>query len=667
MMTGERNRMNLLAGAGLAMAMALAACSEPESNRSEAAPPPVGEATEATRLANAAIAERLQLDAQGDFEDARRGLLAQIEADAIYDAEGNVVWPIKASDFIAGESPETVNPSLWRQAQLTNLHGLFEVVDGIWQVRGYDLAVMTVIRGETGWIVVDPLLTRETAAASLKLVNDTLGERPVTGVIYTHSHGDHFGGVRGVIDEEDAKARNVPILAPEGFLKAAVTENLLAGNHMSRRAVLMFGNALPHGPAAQVTVGLGPGLAKGSIGLIAPTEEVPGTGTQRTVDGVVFEFIDAADTEAPGEFMFYLPQFNALCTSEVASGTLHNALTPRGAHVRDLLKWSQVIDHVLTAYGKSDVVFASHHWPKWGAENVGKYLRNQRDIYRYIHDQTVRLANAGGTIAEVAEDLPEPAFQSEAFHTRGYYGTLNHNAKAVYQFYFGWWDGVPANYHAHPPVERARRLVAAMGGADAALAEGRKAFDGGDYRWAADVFNNIVFADASNAAAREWLAASYEQMGFQAESGAWRAYFLSGAQELRRGVPDTGEVNTGNKDFIAGVSSIDLFNALAVRYVPEKMKRDPFELNFRFTDTNEDILVDVGRAVVFPRLGSVAGNAAATISMSRASFDDLMLRRRGFPQLVQAGEAELQGDPAAFAAFFEALETPPFWFNVVEP
>ncbi|MBX3495866.1 MAG: MBL fold metallo-hydrolase [Parvibaculum sp.] len=667
MIIDRKIRMPLLAGASLAIALVLAACSEPETGRADIAPPPAGEATEATRLANAALAARLPLDAPGDFEDARRGLLAQIDADAIYDADGNVVWPIKASDFITGESPDTVNPSLWRQAKLTNLHGLFEVTDGIWQVRGYDLAVMTVIRGDTGWIVVDPLLTRETAAASLKLVNDTLGERPVTGVIYTHSHADHFGGVRGVIDEEDAKARAVPILAPEGFLTAAVSENLLAGNHMSRRAVLMFGNALPHGPAAQVSVGLGPALAKGSIGLIAPTEEVPGTGTRRTVDGVVFEFIDAADTEAPGEFMFYLPQFNALCTAEVASGTLHNALTPRGAHVRDLLKWSRVIDHVLTEYGTADIVFASHHWPKWGAENVEKYLRDQRDIYRYIHDQTVRLANAGGTIAEVAEALPEPALQSEAFHTRGYYGTLNHNAKAVYQFYFGWWDGVPANYHAHPPVERATRLVAAMGGADATLAEGRRAFESGDYRWAADVFNNVVFADAANKAARDWLAASYEQMGFQAESGAWRSYYLSGAQELRRGIPDVGEVNTGNKDFIAGVASIDLFNALSVRYAPEKLARDPFELNFHFTDTQEDIVVDIGRAVAFPRLGVVSENAAATIHMSRSAFDDMMLRQRSFPQLAQAGEATLEGDAAALGAFFEALETPPFWFNVVEP
>lgn len=510
----------------VAAAILLAACSpgsKSDAPDPAAKAPPIGEATDVTRAANAAVAERLPLEETSDFVDATRGLLAQLKQDTITDAEGNVVWQVSRRDFIAGDSPDTVNPSLWRQERLNSEHGLFEVTDGIYQVRGYDLAVMSVIRGDTGWIIVDPLLSQETAAAALGLVNDTLGDRPVTGVIYTHSHGDHFGGVRGVIDETDIEARGVPVLAPVGFTESAVAENLLAGNYMSRRAVLMFGNTLPSGPTGQVGVGLGPALSQGTIGLIEPTEEVPGRGTIRVIDGVTFEFIDAAGTEAPAEFMFYLPDFNALCTAEVATATFHNALTLRGAKVRDLLEWSRVIDYVLTEYGeRSDVVFASHHWPTFGKENVETFLRGQRDIYRYTHDQTVRRANRGETQFEIAEDLAEPAVQSEHFDTRGYYGTLNHNAKAVYQGYFGWWDGVPATFNAHPLEAKASRFIKAVGGEDAALAIGQEAFDEGDYRWAAEVLNYAVFANPENQAARDWLAASYEQMGFQAESGAWR-------------------------------------------------------------------------------------------------------------------------------------------------
>ncbi|KCZ52789.1 alkyl/aryl-sulfatase [Hyphomonas pacifica] len=648
---------NLMAGTAIAYAQ--------ESN---ADTPPVGVATDATRAANKAVSLRLPLDNNDDFLDATRGLLAQLKEDTIKDADGKVVWQISQRDFIEGDSPDTVNPSLWRQERLNSEHGLFEVQDGIYQVRGYDLAVMSIIRGETGWIIVDPLLSQETAAAALGLVNETLGERPVTGVLYTHSHADHFGGVRGVIDEADAKARGVPILAPIGFTESAVAENLLAGNYMNRRAMLMFGNALPSGPTGQVGVGLGPALSQGRTGLIEPTEEVSGRGTVRVIDGVTFEFIDAAGTEAPAEFMFYLPEFRALCTAEVATATFHNALTLRGAKVRDLLEWSRVIDYALTNYGdKSDVIFASHHWPTFGNENVESYLAGQRDIYRYTHDQTVRRANRGQTQFQIAEDLEEPPVQETHFDTRGYYGTLNHNAKAVYQYYFGWWDGVPATFNAHPLEEKAPRFVEAVGGEDAALAVGWKAFDEGDYRWSAEVFNYIVFANPENQAARDWLAASYEQLGFQAESGAWRDYYLTGASELRNGLPDGGQVRAGSREFIMGVPTVDLFNALAVRYAPEKLARDPFLLNFRFTDTDEAILVDVGSATAFPREGAQSDDAAATLILTRSAFNDLILQSRSFQEIAQTGEASVEGDPAALMAWFTALETPDFWFSVVEP
>ncbi|MCI5043141.1 MAG: MBL fold metallo-hydrolase, partial [Aquisalinus sp.] len=479
----------------IASFIAVAACGSSETPQAPVAEafdePPVGVATAATTAANTSVATRLPLDNETDFENASRGFLAKIEDDAIRSASGDIVWDIGQFDFLTGDAPATVNPSLWRQAKLAAQHGLFEVTDGIWQVRGYDLAVMTIIEGETGWIIIDPLTTVETAAASLQLVNDTLGARPVSGVIYTHSHVDHFGGARGVINEEEIAARDVPVIAPTGFADHAIAENVLAGNHMSRRAILMFGSSIPRNETAHVSSGLGPGVPRGSISLVLPTEEVQ-EGT-RIIDGVTFEFIDAAGTEAPSEFMFYLPEKRALCTAEVASGTFHNVLTPRGAKVRDALSWSQVIDSVLAEYGDiSDVVFASHHWPTWGQENVKAYLTGQRDVYRYVHDQTLRQANAGATMIEAAEMLPEPQFSTDMFSTRGYYGTLNHNTKAVYQFYFGWWSGNPAEYYALPSEITAARYVDAMGGAESVLALGIEAFEKGDYRWAAELLNHLV-------------------------------------------------------------------------------------------------------------------------------------------------------------------------------
>ncbi|HPF22001.1 MAG TPA: alkyl sulfatase dimerization domain-containing protein [Hyphomonas sp.] len=650
----------------LAALISLAACGKPAATPKVDEAPPAGVATEATKAANAALAERLPLDQPGDFEDAGHGLLAQIQDD-IVDENGKVVWSVHAQDFITGPAPDTVNPSLWRQQQLLREHGLFELEDGLYQVRGYDLSVMSVIRGKTGWIIVDPLISKETAAAGLKLVNDTLGARPVTGVIYTHSHIDHFGGVRGVISEADVAA-GVPVLAPIGFTENAISENLLAGNYMSRRAILMFGRTLPNGPTAQVGAGLGPATSAGTAGFIPPTEEISGRGTRRVVDGVTFEFIDAAGTEAPAEFMFYLPEYRALCTAEVATATFHNGLTLRGAKVRDFLEWSRVLDYVLTNYaGKSDISFASHHWPTFGTGNIEEYLRGQRDVYRYAHDQTVRRANAGETQFEIAEEIPEPDVQATHFDTRGYYGTLNHNAKAVYQYYFGWWDGVPATYNAWPMEERSKRMVALAGGEEAALAAGEKAFNEGDYRWAAEVFNAVVFANPENELAKQWLASTYEQQGFQAESGAWRDYFLTGAAELRQGIPEEGDARVASAEFLAGVPTVELFNALAVRYAPEKLQRDPFTLNFVFPDTQETLLLDVGKATAFPRAGAASGSAAATLTISRAAFNDLILRTRSFQDIAGAGEAKVEGDPSALLAWFTTLESPPFWFNIVEP
>ncbi|MEO1658714.1 MAG: alkyl sulfatase dimerization domain-containing protein [Pseudomonadota bacterium] len=666
---------------GSIVALAMAACAPDEADRVSSEPPspppvtedivgqlpPPGTATAATRIANAATAARLPLGEPSDRDDAARGFLAAIDNDAIRNAKGEVVWSIPQFDFLAADAPDTVNPSLWRQSQLAAMHGLFEVTDGVYQIRGYDLAVMSVIAGETGWIIVDPLTATETAAAALDLVNTTLGERPVSAMIYTHSHVDHFGGARGILTDEEIDAGDIPILAPTGFSESAVSENLLAGTHMGRRASLMFGNTIERAPHAHVGSGLGPGLPNGTISLVLPTEELYGDGSPRTIDGVIFEFIDAADTEAPAEFMFYLPEKRALCTAEVATATLHNVLTPRGAKVRDARAWSRAIDRVLALYGdKSDVVFASHHWPTWGTGNITQFLERQRDIYRYIHDQTLRHANSGASQTEAAEAIEEPVFQSETFDTRGYYGTLNHNSKAVYQHYFGWWSGVPADYYALPRTETSVRYVSAMGGAEQVLSLAKTSFAEGDYRWVAELLNHLVFAEPENKEARDWLAAAYEQLGFQSESGAWRSYFLTAAQELRVGPPDLEPLDSANRDFLRAVPTLDLFDALAARYDPALLDRDPYTIEFTFTDTDETVTLLVTEAVIVPRDGP-ADDPLTSVTMTRGDFNRLITREVRALQLALTGRMSIDGDRGALSEMFDSLETPNFWFDIVEP
>ena len=537
------------------------------------AAPPQGVATEATKAANAKVAARLPIADQTDFENANRGFLAKIEDKQILNEDGSVAWDVDKFDFIKGAAPDTVNPSLWRQGKLGSIHGLFKVTDGVYQLRGYDLAVMTLIAGKKGWIIVDPLTTPAPSKAGLALANKVLGKRRVSAVIFTHSHGDHFGGVAGVASAEDVKSGKVQIVAPHGFLRESIGENVLAGTAMNRRVQLQFGTNLSAGKARHVGVGLGQFLSKGDIALLPPTKSIGKDGETLTIDGITFEFMDASETEAPAELVFYLPQYKALHSAEVATRNFHNVLTPRGALVRDTLKWSKVIDTMLARYGaKSDVLLASHHWPTWGSDNVKTALKNQRGLYRYVHDQTLRQANQGATMHEIAENIGEPDFAATDFGVRDYYGTMNHNSKAVYQRYFGWWDGVPAHYHELPPVEGSVKYVAAMGGADKALAVGEEAFAKGEYRWAATVFNHVVFADTNNDTAKKWLASTYEQLGFQTEAGTWRSIYLSGAKELREGNDRGTDIGTSNAKVLNSIPAVDLFDALAARFNPAKMR-----------------------------------------------------------------------------------------------
>lgn len=669
--------MRIFQWCALAGLLAVAACSgldneaggeQGASSEPSAALPEAGQPTPVTAAANAAVAARLPIDDPEDMANATRGYLAKIEAEAILNEDGSVAWSNTRFDFMQDEAaPASVNPSLWRQGQLNRIHGLFEVVDGVYQIRGYDLSTMTIIRGDTGWIIVDPLLTPATARAGLALANETLGARPVTGILFTHSHADHFGGVRGIVTDAEIAAGGVTVIAPEGFTTEAVSENVLAGNYMQRRSSFQFGTGLDAGPGGHVGTGLGQSLSRGIVGLVSATVELSGEAPRLVVDGVDFEFLDAGETEAPAEFVFYLPQFKALSGAEVVTGNFHNVLTPRGALVRDTLKWSKVIDRMLVTYGDvSEVMFASHHWPVWGEEAVRKRLTNHRDNYRYVHDQTLRRANHGMTLHEIAEDIPEPDFAATDFSVRDYYGTLNHNSKAVFQRYFGWWDGVPANYHPLPAVEEAARYVEAMGGVDAALAKGQAAFEDGDYRWAATLLNHIVFAAPDDQRAKDWLAAAYEQLGFQAESGAWRNYYLLGAKELRDGAPDGSGIQLNNPELISAVPTLLLFDAMAVRFNPEKMTGEPFAIVFRFPDRDEAVSVLVGKSVAFPREGAVS-DARTVLTIDRVDFDRLIAGGASVPVLVAGGKLTLEGDPAGAAAFLGALDSFRPIYNVVTP
>ncbi|AXK35665.1 MBL fold metallo-hydrolase [Streptomyces armeniacus] len=513
---------------------------------------------------NNAVRSRYPFDDTRDLDDARRGFLGTAQEPVIRGADGGVVWNLEAYGFLAGDCPGTANPSLWRQSRLAARHGLFEVVEGIYQVRGFDLSNMTVVEGERGILVVDPLLSAEPAAAALALYRAHRGDRPVTGVLYTHSHADHFGGVRGVVTEDEVAA-GVPVLAPRGFLEHAVSENIYAGTAMARRAAYMYGAALAKGPRGQIGAGLGQTTSTGSVGLIPPTADISRTGQTETVDGIGMVFQLTPGTEAPAELNIHFPGHAALCMAENATHNLHNLLTLRGAEVRDPHEWARYLTEAIALFGdSSDVAFASHHWPVWGRERMVAYLSEQRDLYAYLHDQTVRMLNEGMTALEIAERMELPPALERAWHTHGYYGSVSHNTKAVYQKYMGWFDGNPAHLWEHPPVEAARRYVDFMGGADEVVRRARASYDSGDFRWVAQVVHHVLFAQPDHAEARALQADALEQLGYGCENGPWRNFYLMGAYELRHGSVGTPTV-TASPDLMSALTLEQLFDALAIR------------------------------------------------------------------------------------------------------
>ncbi len=622
------------------------------------------DATFHTLQANAAVA--FELDA-ADFERATRGLIAQHPTGRI---EGTFApaWDINRYDFIGTDAPPpaTVNPSLWRQAQLNMAHGLFEVAPGIWQARGYDISNITFIAGVDGWIVIDPLTSVACARECLALANEHLGQRPVTAVIYTHSHADHFGGVLGVTTNEEVAAGRCRVIAPEHFLHEAIAENLLAGPAMARRAFYQFGPSLSAGPKGHVDCGLGKAIPVDQPTLIAPTEEVTFTGQEMLVDGVRIIFQLTPETEAPAEMNFFFPDHGWLCTAEVCTHTMHNLVPIRGAQVRNALRWSKYIGEALELFGPDiTLMFASHHWPRWGNENVCSYLALQRDLYRWMHDQTLRYANHGRTAVEIAETLTLPEEFLAEGHSRGYYGNLVHNAKAVYQRYLSWYDANPAHLHQLPPAEAGTRYVAFMGGAEALLANAHRSFDEGDYRWVAEVVNHLVFADPTNIEARHLQADALEQLGYQAESATFRNAYLVGAKELRNGPPASREVRRSG--LVQALTVEQAFEAIGVRLKSENVGGQHVLINWHFTDVDERWILGLQNRTLHSIGGRHAANAAATVTLTKSGFLSIIGGGATFLESVTNGEITIEGDPAALVAVFGNLDTFASGFNIIEP
>jgi alkyl sulfatase BDS1-like metallo-beta-lactamase superfamily hydrolase len=646
----------LIAGSGLAQAQ-----------QSLTPPKP---ATPATKAANQAVLKALPFSDKSDFDDAQRGFIAaQNVVNIAKDGDGSNAWDLESfKKFIALDksAPDSVNPSLWRNAQLNMINGLFKVSDRIYQIRGYDMSNLTLVQGDKGWIIFDPLISAETARAALAFANEKLGKRPVAAVVYSHSHIDHYGGVRGIVDEADVKAGKVKIIAPEGFTEHAISENVIAGNAMSRRAIFMYGALLPRNEFGSVNSGLGQSNSTGNAGLILPSDFVEKTGQEITVDGVKMVFQMTPGTEAPAEMNTFFPQFRAMWMAENSTNTMHNILTLRGAQVRDALKWAGYLNQTIDLYGKDvDVKFQSHHWPQWGNAKIVDYWKKQRDLYKYTHDQSVNLLNKGFNGAEIAEQIQLPPELDQFWPNRGYYGTLRHNSRAVYQRYMGWYDANPSSLNDLPPEPEAKKYVEYMGGEAAVLKRAQADFDKGEYRWVAKALKHVVFANPDSKEGKSLLADTYEQLGYQAESGPWRGVYLQGAFELRNGVPKAGGVNSASPDTIKAMPPEMLFDYLAVRLNGPKAAGKKIFLNIDFTDLKKNYGLAVENAVL--NHGKPLEKADAKITLTKGTLDAIQLKEVTLEQAITKGDIKIEGRREALGEFLGLLDTFPFWFNIVTP
>ena len=638
----------------------LASCTRPNGETKGS----VADATATVLQANAAVAKAADLSDPPSFADAKRGFIAAPKGQ-VKDAAGAVLWDYDAFAFVQGAAPATVNPSLWRQALLNNHIGLFKVTEGIWQLRGFDLANITLIEGKTGWIVIDTATARETATAAMAFARQHLGNKPVSAVVFTHSHVDHFGGALGVISAEDAKARNVPVVAPVGFMEEATSENLLMGVAMARRSMYMYGSRLPRDATGIVDTGLGKAVAYGRVGILPPTIVVDKAQQELVLDGVRFVFHNVPRSEAPAEFVFYLPDLKAFGGAEMMSHTLHNLYTLRGAKVRDALKWAAYLDESLAWAADAEVVFNQHHWPVWGKARINEFIVAQRDIYKFIHDQTVRQMNAGLTGPEIAETLQLPKSLQDQLNVRGYYGTVRHNVKAVYQMYLGWYDAHPSNLDPLPPVEAGKRYVALAGGAANVLAAAQKAFDAGDFRWSAEVLKHVVYAEPKDTAARELLARSFEQMGYMAEASTWRSAYLTGALELRQGPPDKGITSAMLIDMMQHAPIERFLEAMAAGLNGPKAGDTKMTINLVFSDLNESYVLRIENAVLHFRKAPAQKDANATLTLTKAFFLQMVTGSAGAKDLLLSDQTKIDGSTIDLGRFFSMIDKAPGTFPIV--
>ena len=622
------------------------------------------DATPTTLAANAQFAKDLKLDDPQDFEDAKRGFIAK-PTGKLLAADGSVLYDYDAYQFIKGQSPDTVNPSLWRHARLNAEIGLLKVTDGIYQLRGFDVANITLIEGKTGWIVVDALTSRESAAAAMAFARQHLGNKPVTALVFSHSHIDHFGGALGVLTPQEVSERKVPVIAPAGFMEEATSENVMVGTAMGRRSIYQFGRDLERSDKGNVDTGLGKNVVYGTFGILPPTQLITKPTEELTLDGVHFVFHNVPGAEAPAELTFFIPEKKAYGGAENLAQTMHNLLPVRGAKVRDALRWSEYMDQALEQTAGTEVYFGQHNWPIWGNAHIQDFIKAHRDVYKYTHDQTVRLINAGYTRNEIADKIKLPKSLEDHFGARGYYGDLRHNVRAVYQFYLGAYDGNPATLNPLPPQESAKHYLELLGGADKAVAAAQTAYDKGEYRWAAELLNHAVFGDPSSKAAKELLAKTYDQMGYMSEAATWRNSYLTAAAELRNGPPAKGVSRAGFVEMLMQTPVERFLEAMAAGLDGPAADGKNLKVNLVLSDIKESYVLWIENAVLHYKKAAPATDANATLTLTKSIFIKMMAGTAGVKDTLLSDDLKVDGSKIDLARFFGLIDKAPGTFAIV--
>ncbi len=621
----------------------------------------------ATALAaNAQMAKELKLDDPLDFEDAKRGFIAK-PTGTIVAADGTVLKDFDAYKFLEGKAPDTVNPSLWRHAQLNANVGLYKVMDGVHQLRGFDIANMTLIQGKTGWILVDPLTVRESSSLALAFARKHLGDKPISAIVFTHSHADHFGGVLGVVTPKEVAERKLPIVAPQGFMEESTSENLMVGTGMGRRSMYQFGKNLPRSAKGNVDTGLGKDVVYGSLGILPGNVVIDKPTQELELDGVKFVFHNVPSAEAPAELSFSIPAMKLYDGAENLAQTMHNLLPIRGAKVRDALRWSTYMEEALEQVKDADVYIGSHNWPIFGNLRIKEFITKHRDVYKYMHDQTVRLINAGYTAREIADTVKLPKSLSQYFGARGYYGDIRHNVKAIYQFYLGFYDGNPANLNPLPPVESAKRYLELIGGVDKAVTAAQVAYDKGDFRWAAELLNHAVFGEPKSTAAKELLAKVYDQMGYMSEASTWRNAYLTGAMELRDGPPKTGISKASVIEMLQQTPIERFLEAMAGGLDGPAAEGKDFKVNLVLTDMKESYVLWIENSVLHFKKAPAANDANATLTLTRDIFVKMIAGTAGVKDTLMSDDLKVTGSTVDLVRFFGLIEKAPGIFPVVTP